>query len=339
MGLLLKIGVLSPTTWQFVEKMGALFPEGVDVVGPLSDDQHYWNDYRRKTNEWVELGLKVRLDLKQYDEIDFSAYDLLIESVETFSYSRDWKNHCSKIDCPILIKACWTRNPIGAIPPQYIDAVRNYPVLLEMPAHASAWKSAGFTDVNVIFNPVGDWWFAREWTGREKRLLLVLSGTKNWRGDPSWFGFEIWKELSKEFPKEAFHHDGHESYKTSLEMTEMFAESRVFANLDRPFGQGERPMTLAFTEALSAGLPVVARNLPGLSYGNYIDRNGVCTNDYRAMVTFIRRCLTDFDFASNCSKRSREIARAEFSNEVLRPKYRLIIERAVEIYNRGRPRS
>ena len=30
-----KVGILSPTTWQLVEKMAALFPEGVEAVGPV----------------------------------------------------------------------------------------------------------------------------------------------------------------------------------------------------------------------------------------------------------------------------------------------------------------
>jgi glycosyltransferase involved in cell wall biosynthesis len=334
--LSLKVGILSPTTWQLVEKMGALFPEGVHVVGPLSDDHYYWNDYRRKAREWEELGLKITPNLNPFSEVDFSDYDLLIESAETFSYSRDWTNYCTRTDCPIILKACWTGDPTNVLPANYVKTARNWPVLLEMPAHAPAWKLAGFTDVNVIFNPVGDWWFARQWAGTESRLLFVLSGTKIWRGDPSWYGLDIWGKLCEEFPKEAFHHDGHEKYRTSLEMTKLFAESRVFVNLDRPYGQGERPMTLAFTEALSAGLPVIARNLPGLNYKDFIDSNGVCTNDFRTMVSFARRCLTDFDFSSQCSKRSREIARSEFSAGALRPKYQPIIERALELYNRGR---
>jgi glycosyltransferase involved in cell wall biosynthesis len=329
-----KTAILSPTTWQFVEKMASLFPNGVEVVGPLSDDRHYWNDYRRKLNEWKELNLNVTLDLSPYEEVDFSRYDLLIESVETFAYCKDWKKHCDRLECPVLVKACWTKDPFKLIPSHYFKKVRNFPVLLEMPAHAESWKAAGFTDVNVIFNPTGDWWFAKEWTGEKDRILFLLSGTKSWRGDPRWFGLEIWDKLSKAFPGKTYHQDGHVAYKTSRELTELFAESRVYVNLDRPFGQGERPLTLAFTEALSAGLPVVARDLPGLSYKNFIDYNGSCTNDFEAMCSFIGCCMTDLDFARRCSQRSREIARKTFSLEVLRPRYWEIIERAQEVYNR-----
>ena len=327
-----KTAVLSPTTWQLVEKMATLFPEGIEVAGPLSDDNHYWNDYRRKSIEWEELGLKVSLNLAPYSAIDFSKYDLLIESIETFQYSRDWINHCQRLECPILLKACWTKNPLAGIPRAYLKKVKDFPVLLEMPAHAKRWKSAGFSDVNVIFNPVGDWWFANEWTGKKEQLLFVLSGVQSWRGDPSYYGLEIWKKLCDIFPNKTYHHDGHVNYKTSKEMTELFAESRIFINLDRPYGQGERPLTLAFTEALSSGLPVVARDLKGLSYRTLIDTNGVCTNDFKAMCSFISKCLVDLDYARQCSLRSREIARNTFSNETLRPKYEEIIRRAQHIF-------
>lgn len=332
----MRVGVLSPTTWQLVEKMAALFPEGVEVVGPLSDDHHYWNDYHRKLDEWRDLGVSVTLHLAPYSEVDFTRYDLLIESVEAFGYTRDWANHCHRLECPVLVKACWSKDPLTLVPRQYLKKVRTFPVLLEMPAHAPAWRAAGFRDVNVIPNPVGDWWFERPWTGEREQALFVLSGTKNWRGDPSWYGFEIWERLCAAFPGRTHHHDGHEAYLTSRQMTELYGASRVFVNLDRPFGQGERPLTLAFTEALSAGMPVAARDLPGLSYRTLIDSNGVCTNDFDAMAAFIDRCFRERDYARACGERSRAIARESFSTAALRPRYDVLIARAREAFERKR---
>jgi hypothetical protein len=314
--------------------MAVLFRDGVEVVGPLADDGHYWNDYRRKEHEWAELGLRVSLSLAPYGSVDFSMYDLLIESVETFGYSKDWREHCERIECPIVVKACWTRSPVDLVPPAYLEKTRGLPVLLEMPAHAAVWRAAGYSDVNVIPNPVGEWWFEREWSGEKEQALFVLSGADDWRGkDPSLFGLEIWDAISRQFPCRTYHHDGHVSYLTSREMTDLFGSSRVFVNLDRPYGQGERPLTLAFTEALSAGLPVVARDLPGLSYKSLIDGNGVCTNDINAMCAFIERCLTDREFARARGRRSREIAVAAFSQTTLRPRYDEIIERAQRAYH------
>lgn len=325
----MKIGILGPTTWQLVEKMASLFTDGVEIVGPLSDDAHYWNDYRRKIKEWEDLNLKVKINIIPYKDIDLSSYDLLIQSIETFSYSKDWYNHCHRIECPILLKACWTRDPCKIAPAEYIRKIKQFPVLLEMPAHAPIWKKRGFSDVNTILNPVGNWWFDKEWTGEQERILFVLSGTTDWRGkDRSLFGFEIWEKICKAFPGKTHHHDGHLHYKTSLEMADLFRQSRVFINLDKPYGQGERPLTLAFSEALSAGLPVVARDLPGLSYHQYIDSNGVCTNDFEALCSFIEKCLSDITFARQCSVRSREIALQSISSKVLKPEYEKLIHRA-----------
>jgi hypothetical protein len=98
-----------------------------------------------------------------------------------------------------VLKACWTRSPLSLVPPAYLEKTRGFPVLLEMPAHAPAWRAAGYRDINVIPNPVGQWWFDREWTGEKEQALFVLSGAGTWRGnDPSRFGLEIWEEICRE---------------------------------------------------------------------------------------------------------------------------------------------
>jgi hypothetical protein len=347
----MKVAVLSPTTSQLVEKMAALFPEGIDFIGPQSDDRHYWNNCHLRIDAWRELGLKIRIIEKPYDALDFHGYDLLIESVETFQYSKEWAKHCLRLECPIVLKACWTHEPKALLPPEYVKKVRDFPLLLEMPAHAANWTAARFRDVNVIPNPVGDWWFQREWTGQKEQVLFVLSGKESWRGltdkeswkgDPGWTGLDLWERLCSRFPGKTYHHDGDKAYRTPQQMTELFAESRAFVNLDKPCGFGERPLTLAFTEALSAGLPVAARDLPGLSYRQYIDTNGVCSDEFEVICSFIEKCFTDIRYARTCSVRSREIARNSFSFDSLRPRYAGIVSRAQALFRereRRRKRS
>jgi hypothetical protein len=339
----MRVGVLSPTTSQLVEKMAALFPEGVELVGPQADDRHYWNNCHLRLQSWNELGLKVLINEVPFDKIDFRDYDLLIESVETFQYSNDWARHCLKVECPILLKACWTNHPRVLLPVAYIKKIRKFPVLLEMPAHIPNWTATGFTDVNFIPNPVGDWWFEREWTGQKQHVLFVLSGRNSWRPDDlSANGVDWWDRLCEKFPSKTYHHDGHVSYRTPRQMAELFAESRVFVNFDRPYGPGERPLTLAFTEALSAGLPVAARDMPGLSYRRFIDSNGICSKSFEEIQTFLARCLDDIEYASSCSKRSRKIGMEEFSSASLRPRYWEIISRSQNVFSeveRSRKRS
>jgi len=325
----MKVAVLSPTTSQFVEKMAVLFPEGIDLVGPQSDNRHDWNNCHLRLDVWRELGLKVNIIEQPYKDVSFRGYDLLIESAETFQYCIDWSRHCLRVECPILLKACWSKSPTEVLPSAYIKTIRKFPVLLEMPAHVSNWKAAGFRDVNLIPNPVGGWWFRKEWTGNKEQVLFVLSGSESLRpADRALLGMDLWERLCERFPGKTHHHDGHKKgYKTPKQMAEMFSESRVFVNLDSPYCDGERPLTLAFTEALSAGLPVAARDLPGLSYRMYIDSNGFCSNDFETICAFLDKCLTDIEYARKCSLRSREIGR-QFSFDSLRPKYARLISRA-----------
>jgi hypothetical protein len=327
-----RIAVLSPTTIQFVEKMAALNLEtGIDVVGPPHPDQWGWNHYERRMSEWQQLGLDVRLDLRPYEEIDFSHYDVLIETYETLFIEPVWQQHCHRYECPTVVKACWARSPFPGIPLQYFDKIKTLPILLEMPAHVEHWESSGCRDVNLIFNPVGHWWFETEWTGAAKNAVMVLSGKNEWRQQQH-HGLDIFERLSADFPGRLYLHDGFENYRSSEEMAVLLSRARVFLALDQPFGQGERPLSLVFTEALSVGCPVVARDLPGLSYKDYIRGNGVATNNYEKVRDFVGRCLADLDFARACSRISRSIAEDLFSTRALQPRYHAIFGRARDVW-------
>jgi hypothetical protein len=324
----LKIGVLSPTTIQFVEKMASLFPgEPITVVGPPNADQWGWNNYHRRADEWRALGLRIEFDLRPYSEIDFSPFDVMIETFETLGMEPTWREHCARYECPVVVKACWTKNPEQLCTEEYYQKICDLPILLEMPAHLPIWELAGFSDVNFVFNPVGDWWFDTPWTGAVKNAVMILSGKDQWRRAQH-HGLDIFESLQARFPGQVHLHDGHAGYKTSRQMSYMLSGARAFLALDEPYGQGERPLSLAFSEALTAGCPVVARDLPGLNYKDFITTNGIATNDLEAMSAFIERCLTDFDYASACSAESRRIARQHFSTERLQGKYLETFERA-----------
>lgn len=331
----MRIAVLSPTTIQFIEKIACLDPaSGIDVVGPAHPDKFGWNDYGRRLDEWHELGLRVRLDLRPYDQIDFSRYDLLIETFETLFLEPSWRAHCAHTLCPTVVKACWTRHPMQA-PPAYIDKIKAVPVMLEMPAHMTNWETCGFRDVNLIFNPVGQWWFEKPWTGADGQAVMVLSGRNKWRQQQH-HGLDLFERLAGDFPARLYLHDGLETYRTSREMAELLRGARVLLVFDEPYGDGERPLSLVFTEALSAGCPVATRDLPGLSYKDYIDGNGVCTNDYTVLRDFVDRCLDDWQFARQCSLKSRAMAERLFSTEALRPAYEELFERAKAVWQRRR---
>jgi hypothetical protein len=328
----LRIAVLSPTTIQFVEKMACLFPgEPITVVGPPNADQWGWNNYERRAEEWRELGLRIEFDLRPYDQIDFSGFDVLLETYETLDMEPTWREHCARYECPVVVKACWTREPTASCPEAYYNKIKDLPVLLEMPAHIPRWKMAGFSDLTFLFNPVGDWWFDTPWTGITQSAVMILSGKNQWRR-AEFHGVDLFERLQARFPGRVHLHDGMVQYKTSREMSYMLSGARVFLALDEPQGHGERPLSLAFSEALAAGCPVASRDLPGLNYKDFMTTNGVATNDFEALCGFVERCLNDFDFARSCSEESRRIALENFSTQRLQAEYRKVFDRAREAW-------
>jgi hypothetical protein len=329
-----KVAVLSPTTIQFVEKMAALVKgTTLIVVGPPNRDAWGWNSYERRLPEWEAQGLKVELRQRAYKDIDFSEFDLLIETFETFGMDPSWVENCTRYECPTVVKACWTRDPWYFRTGDYFNKAHNLPVLLEMPAHVANWEMSGFSDVNLLFNPVGDWWFNTPWSGRDGRAVMVLSGKDQWRLKQH-HGLDLVDRLKSDFPGRIHVHDGLVDYKTAQQMADMLAGARVFLALDEPYGQGERPLSLVFTEALSAGCPVAVRDLPNLSYRHFIDGNGIAANNYEALRDYVGSCLNDHAFASQASARSRAIAHRHFAMETLRQSYATIFERARERFHR-----
>lgn len=334
----MKVALLYPCVAALCEKIATIFP-GLTVVGPRPDDMDKWDKRilplakaAGRIAEWRELGLDINFDERPYSQIDFSQYDLLIESVETFYYAASWREHCTRIECPIIVKTCWI-NSTSDFPSAYLNRLRKFPFLLEMPAHLDFWKNSEFTDVTLVSNPVGKWWFEKPWTGEKEQVLFVLAGKDIWRpSDITVCGVDLWQRIEKEFPGRTYHQDGGINFKTGKQMTELFSESRVFVNLDREYA---RPLTTTFTEALAAGMPVVARDLPTLSYKDFIDWNGICTEDFDLMCAFIDKCLSDLDFAREKSKRSREIGLKSFSVETIRPTYEEAAVRAMAVFHQG----
>jgi glycosyltransferase involved in cell wall biosynthesis len=321
----LKVALLYPTVAALVEKMGVLFP-GLNVIGPPCDALYSWDKRilnlakaKDRGKEWQEVGLDIHFEEKPYSECDFSKFDLLIESVETFDYAADWKNHCHRLECPTMVFVCWYDNPTY-LPPNYQQKIKNLPIKVGMPSLVPAWKSV-YPQAEFAPVPVGDWWFEREWNGIREEALFVLAGKDLWRpSDKSVCGVDLFERLSERFPGRMHHHDGAMEFKTSKQMAEMFSEYRVFLNLDNAAG---RPLSTSFTEALAAGMPVVARDLSGLSYFDYIEGNGIAAYNLSEIAEFIALCFSDIAFARRCSARSRQIAKAAFSTEAVRPFYEI----------------
>lgn len=337
----MRIALLYPIVSALVEKIASLFPDdGITVIGPLPDEMYIWDPrilplakLSNRIKEWNSVGLDIRLIESPFSECDFSQFDVLIESVETFNYSADWINHCERVECPIVTKVCWVNNP-AALPEGYVRRMREFPMLVEMPAHMEVWKQSDFKDVSLALEPCGDWWFDRPYTGQREEILFVLAGKGLWRpADDTVCGLDWWDKICAAFPGRVRHQDGAQQFRTAKEMTALYSGSRVFVNLDR---HDARPLAVSYIEALCAGMPVAARKHYTLSYGDFIDTNGICTESFDDMCSFLDRCLSDIEYARSCGRRSREIGRNNFSMKAVKPAYASAIQRAQEVFRSGR---
>jgi hypothetical protein len=314
--------------------MAALFPEGVDVVGPRIDGNppERLFEIQRRTKEWQEVGLDIRFIDKPYSEIDFSQYDLLIETVETFQYANDWKNHCTRIECPIIVTSCWYDNPRTNVPSGYVEAVKKFPVIVQMPGNLAGWQDSPFKDVVAIPNPVGEWYFEEPWTGTGGKALYVLAGKDKWRPtDKRVLGIDILEKLQERFPGCIMHHDGAVNYLTPKELGKLYRESRVFLQLDDP--DSGRKLTGTFTEAVASGCPVLTKESTSMDHGAFVGLNGMSTNDFDRMCLFVGRCLESHGFAQSCSDWSRKIGMDNFSVAAVKPRYEEVIQRAQKAFH------
>jgi len=324
----MKIGIVAPTLHMFIEKYAALFhPDPIVIfTDPMYTD---WNQTSRNFYKgfWEPLHLNIELREAPYTNWDFRDIDVLIETAECFQYGEKWKDFCLRIPCPILFKVCFI-NDMKRFPTAYHNKICRFPVIVEAPYQLEYWKSKGI-NANLIYNPTGFWWFDKEWLGDKKQVIFVVAGVHRWRGDALGIGWDWWQEIEKRFPGKFYHHDSAElGGMPPLQFVDMIRSNRVFVNLDWNSG---RPLSTAFSEALSIGMPVVVRDCQSLNYRNFIRGNGIASNSLDEIFRFIDRCFSDYEFAKSCSQKSREIAIEHFHTNINREKINRLIDLARQV--------
>ena len=328
----MKIGIVGPTLHMFIEKYAALFYP--DPVVIFSDPQYQnWNDVLLGYigEFWNPVNLNIEYRIQPYGQWDVSDIDVMVESIECFQYGENWKHQCLQYNCPTIFKVCFI-NDGKFFPEKYLHKIRKIPAVVEADWQVGFWQGVGL-QVTKIHNPVGHWWFEKEYIGDEETAVYVVAGMHKWRGDGLSLGWDWWQEIERTFPGKTLHHDAAElGALTPLQLVDMFSHKRAFVNLDWDSG---RPLSTAFCEALSIGMPVISRRCSNLNYQDFIDTNGIATNDKNEMYTFIEHCLNDIEFAKQCGKRSREIAQGHFSHTVARNSMNNVIDRAIETFKKG----
>jgi hypothetical protein len=160
--MLERVALLGPTNRELVKMTAALNPQtGLEVVGPAPSSRSWW-DHEPHVAGWRHLGLAIHFNVRPYSELDFSLYDLLIETLEPLSIEPTWTHHCHRYECPTIVNAGSTKTPFPTIPACYFDKIRSLPILLETSAYTADWETCGFSDLNPLTGLAGNSSFSHE---------------------------------------------------------------------------------------------------------------------------------------------------------------------------------
>lgn len=323
----MKIAVSFPTTFQLIEKLGDLFGE-LHLIGFNGE---YTSEKRYETELPNDLGIKLHFRREHYSKIDPNEYDLLIDSWETRNYNPEWREWSMKWRIPRILKILWSAKPerIG-LSEKEIGIFSHSVVSTENFFLEKRWKDVGMPHTKVLLYPPGSWWFDGEWSGKENKLLYVLSGIGAWRDTVS-TGFDIWKEIERMLPGQTLHQDGYKNFLSSKDLSNLFRKHRCYANLDHT--HKARPLCLMFTEAISAGTPPIILKCQYTDYDHYIknDVNGFICESASEVANSAKKLMNDYELAKDMSYKTRQIAQDNFSNDVLKPVWDEAIDLAVKL--------
>lgn len=322
----MKIALSFPTTFQLVEKVGALFEE-LYLIGFNGD----YSSEKRYKREFPELGIKTHFRTEHYSEIDPHEYDLLIDSLETRRFNPEWREYSMDWDIPRILKILWDANP-GRIKftDKEMEVFNKSVVSTENYTLAKTWSDAGMEHVEVLLYYPGWWWFDKEWTGEIDKALYILTGIGKWR-DVKSTGYYIWKDIEKELPNNTFHQDGSAKFLDSKGLSKMCKKHRCYVNLDN--SPKARPLCLVFTEAISAGIPPIVLDSPYTDYHKFIEDgvSGFICKDTSDVVDKIKILLRDHSLAKSMSDNISMTAKDHFSKKIIKSKWESVIKKAKKL--------
>ena len=322
----IKVAVSFPTTYQLVEKVGVLFKE-IDLIG---FNGGYSNQESRYKREFDSLDIKVNLRRENYSEINPEDYDLLIDSYETRQYNPAWAKLALNWKIPKILKILFKNPEYVKFSDEEFSSFNKGVVSPETLFFAEKAEEKGFKHVFPLFYSPGPWWFENEWTGEvDKALFLIKVHSLR---DTTTVGLSDWGKIAENLPDNTYHHNGSgQAFKTSKDLAEFCKKFRCYVNLDQ--GKNARPLCLVFTEMISTGIPPIVIKRPNTDYHHFI-RNGesgfIC-EDLQEVISKIEVLIKDRALAESMSKKTRQIAYDNFSEEVLKPKWLEAINMAKDI--------
>lgn len=328
----MKVAIVFPAHVSVIEKTAALFGS-LDVINVDPQDETVAGDLAIKQERLIcegpELGFETRwINL---EDANLDEYDVLIDFWEARRTAPSWREKSLTISVPRIVKISWFKPyTLGPLSHGEMEMLNRSVIACDSWVAATAWERATGLDVRHLFWYPGDWWFDAEWTGEDERLLYILAGAYKWRGgmkeNKQGDRFWLWHEVAEQVP--GYHLDGGEQYRTSLQLADEVRHFRCHTNLDTHMSS--RHLCLAFTETLAAGVPQLIINRPEHDYHDFVydGVSGFVCESVDELVTMAKLLLDDHDMAKEMSEQTKEIARRDFSRDVLLPVWLQTIEDA-----------
>lgn len=174
--------------------------------------------------------------------------------------------------------------------------------------------------------------FYKGWTGTDPKLLTINSAIMR-RDDVC--NTNLYLQLTKDIPKKLYGSHNHDcnfdwcfGSASDSELLKQYQKSRAYFSL----GTKPCPTVLSFKEAMSVGCPIVTwgpilgNHSINKTYSAYtFIENGVSgfySDDVDELRENIKLLLNDYTLAKNMSIKSREVAKKEFSFDVLLLKWK-----------------
>ena len=206
---------------------------------------------------------------------------------------------------------------------KYLRKFEHYPLVYENPVLQRAWSSYKFKNGRVILNTV-DPWFTSKWIGDKKSVFAMYNGAFSWRKHA-----KETQIIADVFSKiDGYLHDAYLKWLSLKDLILLMSHYRVYFEI----GAG-RPLTLAFQQAMSLGMPVVVYNKGPTCYSDIIHHgiNGFTCPTINGVEACCKLLLKNYDLAKHIGKNARETAEQLWSTKVIKPLWEQTFREALEV--------
>lgn len=288
-----------------------------------------------------DFTAKVEYSEERVEDLQFSSdhFDLMLDVPETNDYIPKYFETAKNWDLPRVRKILYT-SPSGVIKRlgkwvtsrddktlkylKYLKRFRRFPLVYENWLLQKRWEHYRVGDGRMILN-TAEPWLRQNWKGDIGGILNVCNGAFSWREQSD--EVKIAKQTLKEVKGQNYLHDAYEKWLWPKDYIEMMSHYRAYLETST-----SRTLTMAFQQAMSLGMPVVAYDSRRTCYAQVIRHgvNGFITRNVRELKRYCEMLLRDYDLAKRIGDAAKETAKELWGFDVIKPKWEEAFKEAIK---------